>query len=188
MGTIAVHPLTPERRADFWAVHRAPACRGCACVAWWVPTWEEWDARTPEQNEALRDQLFAQGEDDGYLIYDRGLPVGWLQAGPRDRLPKLARMYRLTPDPAAWAITCFQILPEHRGRGLATALLRGAVADLRARGVRLIEAFPVHSGPEVSPGERWTGTVGLFTRAGFRPVPGDPALPVLIHDEDSPCP
>lgn len=185
MPQLAVHRLTSDRRPDFWALHRRPACHGCACVAWWVPTWAEWADRTPEQNEALREQLFARGEDDGYLLYEDDIPVGWLQAGPRDRLPKLATMYRLDPDPDAWAITCFQILPEHRGRGLATHLLQGVVADLLARGVRRIEGFPIRPGADTPPGERWTGTVAMFAVAGFAVVVDDPERPVMAIDRRS---
>jgi GNAT superfamily N-acetyltransferase len=88
-------------------------------------------------------------------------------------------MYQLAPDPAAWAITCLQILPCHRGRSLGTRLLTDAVADLRARGVGRIEGFPIRPGRETPAGERWTGTVDMFLRAGFTMVVDDPEQPVM---------
>jgi hypothetical protein len=32
-------------------------------------------------NKALRQALFLQGQDDGYLLYVDGDPVGWAQSG-----------------------------------------------------------------------------------------------------------
>ena len=138
----------------------------CFCTAWSVPTWEEWKDRTPAQNRALREGLLARGERDGYLLLDGGEPVGWCQAGPRDRLPKLVRQYGLAPDPAAWALTCFEIAPSHRGRGAARFLLDGVLADLRTRGVRRVEGFP-RCGKNLEPGQAWTGPEALFRGAGF---------------------
>ena len=66
----------------------------------------------------MRDDLFARGVHDGYLAYVEGAPVGWVQAGPRDDLPKIAETFSLDPDPDAWAICCFMVLAPYRGQGL----------------------------------------------------------------------
>ena len=138
-----VRHLAQDLLADFVAVHSALHGHGwCRCVAWWVPVWDGWGDRTAEENLALRDDLLARGEYDGYLLYVDDEPAGWCQVGPRDRLPKLVAEHDLTADPAAWAVSCLLLVPSARGRGLARALLAGVVADLRARGVRRLETFP----------------------------------------------
>ena len=91
--SLEVRRLTAERRSDFDRVHcKANGAEWCRCVAWWVSTWDGWGERTAEQNDALRDELFARGEHDGYLAYRDGVPVGWCQVcllytspSPRDQ-------------------------------------------------------------------------------------------------------
>ena len=103
-----VRRLTAELVDDFFRLHSEEnGCGWCCCVAWWVPTWEGWGDRSANENRALREKLFKQGEYDGYLLYVDDEPVGWCQVGPRDRLEKLVGQFSLAPDPSAWAITCF---------------------------------------------------------------------------------
>lgn len=175
-----VRRLTPALVPTFWEFLGDEAGgRGfCFCAAWWCPTWEEWKTRTPEANRAQREALFARGEHDGYLLLDAGRPVGWCQAGPRDRLAKLLSQYGLAPDPEVHAITCFEIAPSHRGRGAAATLLRGVLDDLRARGVRRVQGFP-KCGENLQPGHAWTGPEGLFRSAGFLEVSRTERGPVV---------
>src|SRR5262245_36045641 len=105
---LTVHPLTEENLADFFALHCEMYGESwCNCVAWHVPTWDGWGQRTAEQNLHLRQDLFARGEYDGYLLYDDGNPVAWCQCGPRDRLSKLTATYALESAAEIWAVTCF---------------------------------------------------------------------------------
>jgi GNAT superfamily N-acetyltransferase len=170
-GTLSVRRLTPELDGAMLAFlgDEGDGRGACFCTAWWVPTWEEWKTRTPAENRATRLDLLARGERDGYLLLDGELVVGWCQAGPRDRLPKLIAQYGLPPDPDCWAVTCFEIAPSHRGRGAAAFLLEGVLADLRARGATRIQGFP-RCGENLAPGAAWTGPVGLFRSTGFREV------------------
>lgn len=168
-----------NHRSDFFRLHcAANKAAWCHCVAWWVPTWEGWGDRTAEQNQFLRSELCDRGEYDGYLLYVDCVPAGWCQVGPRDRLEKLARQFRLAPNPEAWAITCFVIAPAYRGRGLAAYLLQQVLRDLRNRGVRKIEAFPKR-GQELPVEDLWTGPETMFRSAGFTVVRDDPESPVL---------
>ena len=164
-----VLPFAPERRDDFFAVHSARHdCGWCNCVAWWVPTWDGWGERSAADNRALRERLLEQGNYDGYLLYVDDAPAGWCQVGPRDRLSKLAAAHALAPDSSAWAVSCLLIVPDLRGRGLARVLLGGVVADLRARGVQRLEAFP-RLGIDLPAEEVWTGPERLFAALGFLP-------------------
>lgn len=164
-----VERLGPARRADFFRIHSPENGEGwCCCVAWWTDSWEGWGERSAEENRALRESLFDRGEWDGYLLYANGEPAAWCQAGPRDRLAKLARQFELAPDPGAWAITCFVVAPLFRRRGVARRLLFAILEDLPSRGATSVEAFPRREATE--PGEMWTGPEALFLEAGFTPV------------------
>lgn len=175
-----VRRLTPETVADFFRLHHQAHQAGwCYCTAWWVPTWDGWGDRSAEQNRALRQELFARGEHDGYLLYAEGQPAAWCQVGRRDRLEKLRAKYGLAPDPRAWAITCFLTAPGQRRRGHARHLLGEVLRDLRARGALRVEAFP-RRGADLEPGDLWTGPESLFVQAGFGLTRDDPRRPVLV--------
>ncbi len=168
--TLELHPVDPSRREDFLRLHSEPNGLGwCRCVAWWVPTWDGWGERTAEQNCALRDSLFDRGEFDVYLLYEDGEPVGSCQCGPRDRLEKLRAGSGLAPDPDVWALSCFAIAPDRRGRGLLRELVSRMLETLRAQGVERLQAFP-RRGEGLEAGEVWTGPEALFVSLGFRLV------------------
>lgn len=179
MSAVAVKAFGPELIDDFNRVHcRERGSGWCYCVAWWVPTWDGWGERTAEDNRALRQALCQKGEYDGYLLYRDGVPVGWCQAGPRDRLSKLVAQFGLAAEPAAWAITCFFIVPEHRGQGLARELLNRVVGDIHRRGATRIEAFPKR-GSDLDTLDLWNGPEAMFLATGFEVVKDDPTRPIL---------
>jgi GNAT superfamily N-acetyltransferase len=173
--------MAPDLERDFHRLHSDESGHGaCACVAWWVPTWDGWADRTAAENRALREALFARGEHDGYLAYVDDAPAAWAQVGPRDRLAKLARQHGLAPDPDAWALSCLFVAPVQRGRGLARWLLSSVLDDLRARGVGAVEAFP-RRGEGLDALDVWTGPHGLFAAAGFVEVEGGDARRMVMR-------
>jgi hypothetical protein len=125
--------------------------------------------------------LCDRGEYDGYLLYRGDQPVSWCQAGQRDRLSKLVRQFDLPPNPAAWAITCFFIVPAYRRRGLALGMLGLVLAELRSRGIQRVEAFPKR-GVDLDAGDLWNGPETIFRATGFAVVRDDPQRPVLALD------
>jgi GNAT superfamily N-acetyltransferase len=172
-----IQRLTPERLDDFHRLHEQSGC-GCFCVAWWVPTWEEWGERTHDDNRALREWLNARGELDGYLLYAKGEPIGWCQVGPRDRLTKLTRQYHLEPDPAVWAITCLFVQPQFRHAGVAQRFVGLVLSDLARRGVTRVQTFPKRA-PLLDDEDVWTGPERLYAAAGFSTLRDDDIRPVM---------
>ena len=90
----------------------------------------------------MRDDLFAADVHDGYLAYADGAPVAWLQAGPRDRIPKIAEAFGLAPDPDVWALSCFVVLAPYRGVGVGRQVFSAVLQDLQTRGVASVEDTP----------------------------------------------
>ncbi len=179
---ITVARFDVSRRADFYRLHSDENGAGwCRCVAWWVPTWEEWGYRTDEKNLAFREQLLTMGHYDGYLAYIDEVPVGWCQVGRRDRLAKLRGQFALAPSPETWAISCFFVTPGHRRVHVATTLLREVLKDLRDRGVHRVEAYPKR-GLDLDERELWTGPEKIFVAAGFQPALENLVRPVLAID------
>jgi ribosomal protein S18 acetylase RimI-like enzyme len=179
---IRVERVSEKSTADFFKFQCPENGNGwCHCVAWWTPTWEGWGERSAEQNKALREELFARGEYDGYLLYLDGKVSGWCQAGLRDRLEKLVTQFKLAPDPEVWAITCFELAPQARAQGHAREMLKRVLVDLRARGAKRVQAFP-RKGKNLEPGDAWTGPEALYSGAGFRElVTGDKRLVVELR-------
>jgi GNAT superfamily N-acetyltransferase len=141
--TLRLRPLEASLRADFLAVlDRGSAESGpCRCTAYHIRGYEK-------EGPACRDRMFAEGRSDGYLLYEDGRPVGWCQCGPWESFAMLAS--KPAPQQGAWAITCMVLAPEAKGRGLAHALLREVLADLRRRGVPYVTAMGHRLGPTYS--------------------------------------
>ena len=179
---IKVCPLSENSVEDFFRLHSEKNNHGwCFCVAWWVPGWDGWSQREAEDNRSMRDHLFRMGEYDGYLMYDGDEPIGWCQAGPRDRLTKLITEYRLPNDSNIWAITCFFIVPRYRDIGLGRFMLKEILDDLRKKGVRHVQGFP-RRGKSLKMDELWTGPEVFFINAGFTLERDDPIYPIYGLD------
>ncbi|MEZ0069072.1 GNAT superfamily N-acetyltransferase [Streptacidiphilus sp. MAP12-20] len=180
--TFEVRPVTagrwPELEAFFGP---SGAYSNCWC-AWWrvsSPEFKEGCAERGAGNRALLERLTREGAEPGLLAYEAGKPVGWVALAPRPQYPRLLRSPNLRPapetdDPAdarIWSLTCFWIPRAQRGRGVATALLAAALTHAREHGATALEAYPVDTGDERgAPASLYTGTVGMFERAGFHEV------------------
>lgn len=70
-----------------------------------------------------------------------------------------------------WTVWCFRTRAGNRGRGIAHALLAGAVDFARSYGAPVIEGYPVDNrGERVDLTMGYVGTRALFERAGFAKV------------------
>jgi GNAT superfamily N-acetyltransferase len=185
---LQVHPLTPERWPDLEAVFNARGCsvaRGCWCMYYRVSGKGELTRPGGDQPRRSREALQALAAQDpppGLIGYRDGTPVGWISLGPREHYAKLARSPVMKPvdDQPVWSVVCFVVPAEYRGQGVPAALLAGAVAYARQRGVRLLEAYPVDTDAPAPPQQPWFGSKHLFDAAGFEEVARrKPARPVL---------
>jgi GNAT superfamily N-acetyltransferase len=176
-SAVEIKRLDPSCEDDFFRLHSQPPFDWCYCAAWAVPTWDGWGERTAAENRAVREQLFAGARYDGYLLYLAGEPIGWCQCAPLGWFPKLVEQKQRLAADDVFALSCFCLLPAYRKRGLAEQLLAAVLADLAARGVRRVEAYPRHGRHE--DGEVWTGPEAIFTRAGFSVVQSDGRLAVM---------
>jgi len=190
---LTVLPLTPDRWSDLEAIFSARGCsvaRNCWCMAC-----RRSGAREPLQtgtshaqaNRADLKALVAAGKPPGLIAYDGEVPVGWVSLAPRDEFARLRRSPVMRPvdDKPAWSIICFVVPAEHRGKGVAHALLRGAIAYAREHGATLVEAYPVDKAGRSSDDAMWFGAKSMFDRAGFEEVarrkPGRPVVRLKVR-------
>ena len=63
------------------------------------------------------------------------------------------------------AVVCFEIAPEYRGKGVATALLNRVIADAKIEGYLAVVSFPVVRSERYE----WDncGPIRLYQKVGF---------------------
>ncbi|MFT4259599.1 GNAT family N-acetyltransferase [Microbacterium sp.] len=175
MTTITTEAATTPRWDDVQhALTGGGDGASCQCV-WPVLTNKDWNASTKEQRtELLREEIDA-GPPPGIVAYVDGEAAGWIRIGPRTsqaRLPRTRIIAAATAEPfddgTVWAVTCFVVRREHRGKGLNRTLLDAAIDYARRSGARLIEGYPIDTGAvKVSTNDLFHGALSTFLAAGF---------------------
>ena len=182
---ITIKPLTPELAADYFdffenrAFTDNPPGR-CYCQVFQM-TKEQYQAAydDPEvqQNPGpasrkVAEQQIADGVLRGYLAYVDGKSIGWCNANDRANYPAEPCFDELPFHAPAElrekALTCFEIAPEYRGKGVASALLRQVVADAKAEGYNAVVSFPELRTERYE--WDWQGPIRLYEKAGFTKV------------------
>lgn len=179
---IDVKRLDAARRDDFLGFfdhERGPAFADnpgwakCYCHFYHVPKAIRWPSLDAAANRTAMSARIEASEMDGFLAYGGGEVVGWLNAQPLSKLPHCTARMGIAPPPLpvpaheAAAIVCFVIAPQWRRRGVARALLAGALASFGARGVRVVDAFPFKAGASTAAADHYHGPPSLFREAGF---------------------
>ena len=143
---------------------------------------ESWKRALRESAERM---VFA-GEIQGYLVFDKGLAVGWCNANDRLNYYRTGEFDLHTPPEDqpptncsgpghVKAIVCFEIAPDYRGKGIASMLLQRVLEDAKADGFKYVEAYPAKDGGHM--GMAFTGPIHMYEKAGFE----------LVSQEDQAC-
>lgn len=143
---------------------------GCWCM--WYHGKGTGTDDSPAQKRKAKECLVREGRAHASLVFERGTCVGWCQFGSPEELPRIhnQRAYQKT-DPVLpnWRITCFFSGKGHRGNGVASAALEGAIEQIRKLGGGSVEAFPENTeGRKASPAFLFNGALAMFERHGFK--------------------
>lgn len=188
MATITTEPATITRWDDVQhSLTGGGDGAGCQCI-WPIVRNKVWQSTTLEQRrDMLRDEI-AAGPPPGLVAYIDGEAAGWIRVGPRTVQQRILHTHAIASattepldDESVWAVTCFVVRREHRGKGLTAQLLASALDYARESGARLIEAYPVDTstGSHRS-NDLYHGTVSTFRAAGFQRGPDFAAGRVLM--------
>jgi GNAT superfamily N-acetyltransferase len=178
-GKITIKQLTPELNADYldFFDNRAFTDNNpngpCYCTS-------------PNQDEETIKQMVREFKDfgvkqtlrkyaeemlnknmiHGYLAYDGGVSVGWCNAADIDSY------VGFVPDFAkenvcgkTISIVCFEVAPEYRGRGIASAFIERVCQDARSQGFSAVEGYAKLSDKKNE--FDYHGSIHLYQKAGF---------------------
>lgn len=182
MKTIVIRPLTPELNADYldFFDHRAFTDDNpngpCYCTS---PNQEEGQIKKMVSEfksfgvkETLRKyaaEMLDRNMIHGYLAYDGDLSIGWCNAADMESyagfVPAFARDIACGKTVS---IVCFEIAPEYRGMGIASAFIDRVCNDAKKDGYAAVEGYAKLS-DEYNDFD-YQGPVRLYQKAGFEEV------------------
>jgi GNAT superfamily N-acetyltransferase len=167
--------VVPATSADWPAVQvllGRDGERGCWCQYYRLSS-SDYSARPPGAGaEFMRGQLAAD-PSPGIVCYDGAEAAGWLGLWPRSRFERLNRSKTIpqVDDTPVWSIVCFYVRVGYRRRGVAAALLEGAIDYARRSGVPALEAYPIDAGKDrLDVSFSYVGFTSMFEKAGFERV------------------
>ncbi|GAB4538243.1 MAG: GNAT family N-acetyltransferase [Anaerolineales bacterium] len=169
LSDLSFHPLTRKLWRDFELLFgEHGACGGCWCM-YWKLRGKAFDEASGDVARQMQKSIVDAGVSPGLLAYSDGQPVGWIAVEPRSAYPKLAHSRALQPIDAqeVWSITCFYVERKSRRQGLMVELIKAAVEYVRARGGKIIEAYPIDARQNQPDPFVYTGTMSAFQQAGF---------------------
>ncbi|WP_059041036.1 GNAT family N-acetyltransferase [Paenibacillus rubinfantis] len=131
--------------------------------------------------EIAEKQILA-GDLQGYLAYENGVSIGWCNANNKESYSTLGigeairNASKTSPDESIISVLCFEIAPNYRGKGIASALLTYVCEDAKAKGFDAVEGYPQLRNQRET--FDFFGPVRLFERCGFMKVAeqGDVAI------------
>jgi GNAT superfamily N-acetyltransferase len=180
---VIVRPATPGRWSDLEKLFGpSGAYSGCWCM-FFRQTSAEFQAKAGNANRTELHGLVAGKKVPGLLAYRDKEPVGWVSVAPRTQFGRIERsplFKRDEPEPNVWSIVCFYVGREHRGEGVASALVRGAVEYAVSKGATAVEGYPRDKPDDWKTAENYLGTRAMFESCGFkeiaRPKPARPLM------------
>lgn len=185
-------PLTASRWDHLVQVFTAKGCsfaRTCWCMEYRLSGSRSKPSDGPTRAELNRSALRAlvdAGRVPGLLAYHDEVPVGWVSIAPREEYARLKRssVMKAVDDLPVWSVICFVVPSLYRGKGVAAALLKAAVAYSKEQGAQIVEAYPIDKPQRSSAGFMWFGAKSMYDQAGFevvaRPKPERPVVRLRI--------
>ncbi len=106
-----------------------------------------------------------EGDLKGYLAYDNGIAIAWCNANDKTYYRQIPSFANENNIGRTKSLMCFEVSPEYRGKGIATALLERVIMDAEADGYIAIEGYPyLHKNRETFD---FVGPVRLYEKCGF---------------------
>jgi ribosomal protein S18 acetylase RimI-like enzyme len=142
-------------------------CKSCICFEYPDLSKKVNKNRAREKKKEWFKKIKGTLGTGGKLLYLNGQPVGFCQYAPPHLLPLSKAFSEGCPPPSddAIYISCVRILKEHRRKGLATALLKNVIDDLKKKDVKAVETF---AGKDINLDDFPSGPMELYLKLGFK--------------------
>lgn len=180
--TITIQPLTPELSGDYFDFFENRAFTDnspyrCYCQIFQMSRAQYTSAYDHvagadlgSASRKIAEQQIAAGILRGYLAFVDDISIGWCNVNdkanfPADSFNGAYDHFHAPAERREKAVVCFEIAPEFRGKGVATALLRQAVVDAKAEGYTAMEGFPVVRDERYE--WDYSGPIRLYEKEGF---------------------
>ena len=185
MKTITIRPLTSELKDDYldFFDHRAFSDDNpngpCYCtspnqdeeqIQKMVSEFESFGVKETLRKYAV--EMLDRNMIHGYLAYDGDQSIGWCNAADMESytgfVPEFARKIACGKT---MSIVCFEIAPEYRGMGIASAFIDRICADARSKGYVAVEGYPILLDQRND--FDYQGPYHLYQKAGFNEIARD---------------
>lgn len=176
---ITIKPLIPELAGDYFDFFENRAFTDdspyrCYCQVYQMSKEQyqaglEYAKQDPGRaSREVAERQIADGVLRGYLAYVDGKSIGWCNANDRANYPVepcCDVLFHAPAEAKEKAVVCFEIAPDYREKGVATALLHQVIADAKAEGYFAVVGFPVMRDERY----KWDnqGPVRLYKKTGF---------------------
>ena len=182
VSDIKIRPLEPELKSDYLDFFDSRAFTDqnpngpCYCTS------PNQDEETIKQmvsefsangvKETVRKyavKMLDENKIQGYLAFDGDISIGWCNAADIESyigfVPEFARTNTCGKT---ISIVCFEIAPEYRGMGLASAFIDRICSDAKLKGYVAVEGYSkIYEGRN---DYDFSGPVRLYQKSGFHEV------------------
>lgn len=104
---------------------------------------------------------------NGFLAYENGQPIGWCNADDQSNYKRIMTNKFIPYDARkkVGAIVCYVVDPNHRGKGVASALLKAACEAFKDDHYDYVEAYPVKN--PANSAENYHGPLQMYLNNDF---------------------
>jgi GNAT superfamily N-acetyltransferase len=165
---MTIRKLTPETMNDWFDFFENRAFtdhdewEGCYCTAFYYPKPAEYPGESNRRKDYAK-WLIDTERMKGFLAYEDGKVVGWVNVNDKRHFPRLSEIY--DKNEKTMSVVCFIVQKEHRRKGIAQKLLDAIIADAVDGGYSIIEAYPKKKAK--SEYGSWNGPYEMYAKNGF---------------------
>lgn len=181
-----IERLTPKHLHDFLQFHErvdlshAPHWRGCYCQYYYLDDaagdWQHMEIQTKRR---LAEGRITSGNMNGYLAYEDGRVVGWMNIDDLTHYRRFAGDEDLQFAEKTAVIACMLLEPSVRGTGLTAEMITFALKDLKQQGFDQLIALPFENKQDNR--RSYHGSEKLYLRLGFEQIGEDPSDPIYRY-------
>lgn len=165
---LSIKQLSGDTWADFVSLMQTDVqCSECWCLNHREPA----GCPTGSVAQDKMKDFVSTGKAHGLLAYQNNECVGWIAIDPMSEL--IGHDCQATGKVDEWSIHCLFVKEGFRGRGISTGLINAAIDYAKAKGAKVISAFPIPSeNRDKFPANEaeFSGRISSYIRAGFKPV------------------